>query len=101
MEGRFANHRRTSANEDIATTTPEDEERMAQLVELVLSKGIAPHLETFFNKSGSVDKITDLRVIELLEIVKKTDRKGTVFKRLIKEKVQPLVTNYLQSVSLQ
>lgn len=101
MEGRFANHIRARANEDIATTTPEDEERMAQLVELVLNKGVAPHLDTFFRRTDSVEKIADLRVIELLETIKKADRKGTIFKKLIKEKVQPLVANYLSSVCLK
>lgn len=70
-------------NDDKVAIGFEDEERIMQFVEVIISKCVLPKLAPFVDRFGSIEQITDLRVLDVLEFVKKLDKKGTLFKEYI------------------
>lgn len=54
-----------------------------QFVEVIISKCVLPKLAPFIDRFGSIEQINDLRVLDVLEFVKKLDKKGTLFKDYI------------------
>lgn len=51
-----------------------------QFVEVIISKCIFPKLAPFIDRFSSIEHIADLRVLDVLEFVKKLDKKSTLFK---------------------
>lgn len=70
-------------SEEKVTIGFEDEERIMQFVEVIISKCVLPKLAPFIDRYGSIEQIKDLRVLDVLEFVKKLDKKGTLFKDYI------------------
>lgn len=54
-----------------------------QFVEVIISKCVLHKLSPFIDRLSSIEQITDLRVLDVLEFVKKLDKKGTLFKEYI------------------
>ena len=72
-----------------------------QFVEVIISKCVLPKLAPLIDRFGSIEQITDLRVLDVLEFVKKLDKKGTLFKEYISEKIIPKCRFYLDNVPLE
>ena len=68
---------------------------------MVITRTLIPQADAILDKATSIDKIKDLKVIELLEVILKHDRKGSVSKKYIKDKVVPKCHAYLSSFRIE
>jgi hypothetical protein len=53
------------------------------------------------NRAAGIERVADLRVIDLLEVVKHYDKRGAIFKEFISSTIVPKCKAYLETVSLE
>ena len=67
---------------------------------MVISRSILPKIDVVLKHSHNIAEVRDLKIIDLLEVVKKYDRKGSVMDKYIKDKVIPKCQVYINSLDL-
>jgi hypothetical protein len=87
--------------EKIVSIGFEDEEKIQQFVELIIARCILPKVALVVDRVSNIEKISDLRVIDMLELVKRYDKKGTMLKEYVSIKLIPKCKFYLDHVSLE
>jgi hypothetical protein len=54
-----------------------------------------------FSRVTGIEKVTDLRIIDVLELVKAYDKRGIIFKDFVSTTIVPKCRAYLESVPLE
>lgn len=87
--------------EEQASIGFEDEERIRQFVDVILSKCFLPKVAQIVDRVSSIERVSELRVIDLLEVVKIYDKRGNIFKDFMGSTILPKCRYYLETVSLE